>query len=44
MLEGSYNDPMSLLTLMFYLTDVETNAAKEFSLMFEKMEFRAPVF
>jgi hypothetical protein len=40
-LEESYNDPMSLLTLMFYLSDAETNAALEFSLMFEKMEFRA---
>ena len=44
MLEESYNDPMSLLTLMFYLSDMETNAAREFSIMFEKMEFREPVF
>jgi len=43
-LELSFNDPMKLLGLTFYLSDAETNAAQEFSLMFEKMEFRAPVF
>ena len=43
-LELSFNDPMKLLGLTFYLSDAETHAAQEFSLMFEKMEFRAPVF
>ena len=44
MLEESYDDPMNLLTLVFYLSDAETTEASPFSLMFEKMEFRERVF
>ena len=43
-LEESHYGPMNLLNLMFYLSDAETDAALEFAMMFEKMEFRAPVF
>jgi hypothetical protein len=39
-LESSYNDAMRLLTLMFYIDPLESNASSSFNLRFEKMEFR----
>ena len=40
MLEESYNSPLTLLPLMFHLSDVETGITRGFSIALEKMEFR----
>ena len=45
LLEESHRSPMNLLCLRLALSDAKTNSAQEFDLMmFEKMEFRTPIF
>jgi len=44
LLEEVHKSPLSLLVLRLDFTDAETGAARRFSTMFEKMEFRTPVF